>query len=345
MTDKSVSDSDEEGSIRATAISTGSSFSGSSQGNPQGNSQGNTPGSIKRSGLKGLLKSLFSRNGDSQLRETFEEILEEIDEQEGIDNSFGEGARTILANIVKAGDATAEDVMVPRADIASIDDSTPLLDAISIMVEMPHSRYPIYHETPDNVIGMVHIKDVLRAFKERSETGALPVSQDKNFALESIRREVMFVAPSIRILDLLLEMRESRRHMALIVDEYGGIDGLITIEDLVEEIVGDIVDEHDEDKHPQLTLMADGSYRVEARYEIEDFEETVGPFLTDEERDEDIDTMGGLIFHLIGRVPTRGELVTHDPSGLEFEITEADPRRIKRMRIRGTENLNRSGEV
>ncbi|MDX1738714.1 MAG: CBS domain-containing protein, partial [Alphaproteobacteria bacterium] len=209
MTDKSVSDSDEEGSIRATAISTGSSFSGSSQGNPQGNSQGNTPGSIKRSGLKGLLKSLFSRNGDSQLRETFEEILEEIDEQEGIDNSFGEGARTILANIVKAGDATAEDVMVPRADIASIDDSTPLLDAISIMVEMPHSRYPIYHETPDNVIGMVHIKDVLRAFKERSETGALPVSQDKNFALESIRREVMFVAPSIRILDLLLEMRES----------------------------------------------------------------------------------------------------------------------------------------
>ncbi|MTI08749.1 hemolysin family protein [Curvivirga aplysinae] len=291
----------------------------------------------KKAGVKSVLKGLFSRNGDSHLRDTFEEILDEIDDQDMPGTSLGAGAKEILENIIKAGDATAEDVMVPRADIDSIEDNTPLLDVISMMVEMPHSRYPIYHDTPDHVIGMVHIKDVLRVLKERSETGKM----DTDFSLSSIRREVMFVAPSIRVLDLLVEMRESRRHMALIVDEYGGVDGLITIEDLVEEIVGDIVDEHDEEDTSQLTLMPDGSYRVEARFEIEDFEEKIGKFLNDEERDEDIDTMGGFIFNLLGRVPTRGELVHHPESGLEFEITDADPRRIKRMRIRGTENLTK----
>lgn len=290
----------------------------------------------KKAGVKGVIRSLFSRNGDSQLRDTFEEILEEIEDQDISDAAFGQDARQILENIIKASDATAEDVMVPRADIACIEDNTPLMNVISIMVEMPHSRYPIYHNTPDEVIGMVHIKDVLRAMKERTGSGEL----DGEFALSSIRREVLFVAPSMRVLDLLVQMRESRRHMALVVDEYGGVDGLITIEDLVEEVVGEIVDEHDEDMKPQLLPMPDDTYRVDARFTIEDFEETIGSFLSAEEREEDIDTMGGLVFHLLGRVPTRGELVRHEDSGLEFEITEADPRRIKRMRIRGIEKLS-----
>lgn len=317
MADRSASDLDEEGSSRLQQETL----------NP---SQGQ-----KKAGVKGVFKNLFSRNGESHLRDTFEEILEEINDQDIPGAEFGDEAKEILENIIKAGDATAEDVMVPRADIAAIEATTPLMDVISVMVEMPHSRYPIYEDSPDNVIGMVHIKDVLRAMKERSTSS----DASSSFSLSTIRREVMFIAPSIRVLDLLVEMRESRRHMALIVDEYGGVDGLITIEDLVEEIVGDIVDEHD-DESPQLTLMADGSYRAEARFEIEDFEEQVGKFMTDEDREEDIDTLGGFVFHLLGRVPTRGELVLHEESGLEFEITDADPRRIKRMRIRGVEKLS-----
>lgn len=317
MADRSASDLDEEGSSRLQQEIL----------NP---SQGQ-----KKAGVKGVFKNLFSRNGESHLRDTFEEILEEINDQDIPGAEFGDEAKEILENIIKAGDATAEDVMVPRADIAAIEATTPLMDVISVMVEMPHSRYPIYEDSPDNVIGMVHIKDVLRAMKERSTSS----DASSSFSLSTIRREVMFIAPSIRVLDLLVEMRESRRHMALIVDEYGGVDGLITIEDLVEEIVGDIVDEHD-DESPQLTLMADGSYRAEARFEIEDFEEQVGKFMTDEDREEDIDTLGGFVFHLLGRVPTRGELVLHEESGLEFEITDADPRRIKRMRIRGVEKLS-----
>ncbi len=305
------------------------------------NQTGNqTAGLPKKAGVRGAIRSLFNRNTDSQLRDTFEEILEEIEDLDGSDAIFGEDARQILENIIKAGDSTAEDVMVPRADIASIEDTTPLMDVITVMVEMPHSRYPIFHDTPDHVIGMVHIKDVLRAMKERTISGDL----NSAFTLSSIRREVLFVAPSMRVLDLLVQMRESRRHMALVVDEYGGVDGLITIEDLVEEIVGEIIDEHDDDAKPQLTLMPDGSYRVDARFEIEEFEDSFGPVLSEEEREEDIDTMGGFIFHLVGRIPTRGELIKHPESGLEFEVTDADPRRIKKMRVRGLDTLQNKEE-
>ncbi|WP_259781658.1 hemolysin family protein [Aestuariispira ectoiniformans] len=280
----------------------------------------------RRGGLfKNFWRGLLGRNGDSNLRDTFEEILEEHDDRE---TPIASDERQLLENILKVGDTTAYDVMVPRADIISIEASTPLEDVVRTMVDNPHSRYPIYRGTADDMIGMVHIKDVLRATTQ-SKTA---------FSLRRLRREVLFVAPSMRVLDLLLQMRESRRHMALVVDEYGGIDGLVTIEDLVEEIVGEIKDEYDVDAGPGVTKLSDGTLRADARFDIEDFEEQFGAFMTEEERDEDIDTLGGLVFHIAGRVPTRGEIIRHVESGVEFEIMEGDPRRIKLLRIRNLPN-------
>ncbi|MFN7634271.1 MAG: transporter associated domain-containing protein, partial [Acetobacteraceae bacterium] len=153
------------------------------------------------------------------------------------------------------------------------------------------------------------------------------------FSLQQVLRKPLFVAPSIPVLDLLLQMRQQRMHLALVVDEYGGIDGLVTIEDLVETIVGDIADEHDEDAAPQMTERPDGSLDLDARLPIEAIEARYGPVLTEEERDQDLDTVGGLAFTLAGRVPVRGEVLAHS-SGLEFRVLEADPRRIRRLRVR-----------
>jgi CBS domain containing-hemolysin-like protein len=216
--------------------------------------------------------------------------------------------------------------MVPRADIVAVDLETPLEELIDVMSRAGHSRLPVYRDTLDEVVGIVHIKDLLHHMRERKETST--------FDLVDLVRRILVVAPSMRVLDLLLEMRLSRVHMALVVDEFGGIDGLVTIEDLVEEIVGEIEDEHDVAVGPKLIERPDGSLIADARTTIEEFEERVGPVLSDEEREEDIDTLGGLLFTLAGRVPDRGELVEHPPSGITFEVLEADPRRVKRLRVR-----------
>lgn len=268
--------------------------------------------------FRGWLRSAIRGRGDTTLRDTIEELIEDDDESEG---SMGAGERTLLANILKLRDRTVVDVMVPRADIVALDVDTPLPAVIQRMSEEAHSRLPVYRDTLDDVIGMVHIKDVMAC-----------VASQKAMELKDIVREVSIVAPSMPVLDLLLQMRQTRQHMALVVDEFGGIDGLVTIEDLVEEIVGEIEDEHDEAAQPRLVERPDGSLIADARISIEDFEARVGPVLTEEER-EDIDTLGGLVVSLAGRVPGRGELLKHS-SGLEFEVVEADPRRIKRLRVR-----------
>jgi len=213
--------------------------------------------------------------------------------------------------------------MVPRADIVSIDITAGLDEVVEAMSTGGHARLPVYRDNLDDVVGIVHIKDVLRYAKGREA-----------FDINRILRTVLVVVPSMRALDLLLEMRQSRVHMALVVDEYGGVDGLITIEDLIEEIVGEIEDEHDVAEGPKLQPRPDGSIIADARAEIEEFEEMVGPVLSDEERAEDIDTLGGLVFYLADRVPARGELIVHPQSGISFEVMEADPRRIKRLRVR-----------
>jgi magnesium and cobalt transporter len=239
-------------------------------------------------------------------------VLPELDRQE----------RALIANVLRLRGTTADDVMIPRADIIAMRLDTSLEDALAQIRREGHSRLPVFRDQLDDIAGMVHIKDVFSW-----------VGDPKNFTIESILRKPLMVAPQIPVLDLLLQMRQAHIHLALVVDEYGGIDGLVTIEDLVETIVGDIADEHDEDQKPMVTERGDGSLDLDGRLPVDEFEGRVGQVLTDEEREADIDTVAGLVFTLAGRVPARGEVIGH-PSGLEFRVLEADPRRIRRVRVR-----------
>jgi magnesium and cobalt transporter len=259
------------------------------------------------------------RNGES-LRETIDEMIEEPVADDPRPLSGQE--RVLISNILKVHDQTAADVMVPRVDIVALDVETPFPEVVKCMVEQGHSRVPVYRETLDDVIGFIHVKDVLGPVAERRETKLAP-----------ILRKVLFVAPSVPILDLLVQMRQARTHIAMVVDEFGGIDGLVTIEDLIEEIVGEIEDEHDVADGPSLVERTDGSLIADARTPIEVLEEHQGTRLRPAGDQEEVDTLGGLVSSLAGRVPKRGEVIAH-PSGIEFEVLDADPRKIKRLRVR-----------
>lgn len=281
-----------------------------------------------RQGLLWRLQGLLRKREAESVRDRMEELIEEREEsrREGKGHAerdeFSAQERALLGNVLKLRDKTADDVMVPRADIMAMPEDFTLEQAIRLIQRDGHSRYPVYRGQLDEIVGMVHIKDVFAA-----------VGREGAFDLKAILRKPLFTVPSVPVLDLLLQMRMARIHMALVVDEYGGIDGLVTIEDLVETITGDISDEHDEDASPQMVEKPDGTVEVDARMPVAAFEQKVGPLLTEEERAADIDTVGGLVFTLAGRVPARGELVSHS-SGLEFRVLEADPRRIRRVRVR-----------
>ncbi|TAH35316.1 MAG: HlyC/CorC family transporter [Alphaproteobacteria bacterium] len=267
-----------------------------------------------------LLRKIGRSKAEQDLRETIEEIIEDrVEEQSPIAGD----EKKLLANILRLSGVTVNDVMVPRSDIIAVEASLPFNDIVKAVIESGHSRLPVYRETLDDVIGIVHIKDVFSCY-----------AQEKSADLHRLFLPPLFISPSMRALDLLLKMRVTHKHLALVVDEYGGTNGLVTIEDLIEEIVGEIEDEHDVAEAPKLMPRPDGTVFADARATIEEFEDWAGPILDDEEREE-IDTVGGLVFALIGRVPGRGEIVTH-PSGLEFEIIDADPRRIKRVRVKKT---------
>ena len=268
--------------------------------------------------LRALLRRLRRKDKNEAVREAIEELIEETPES---DTPISEDQRVLLANILKLRDKTVADVMVPRVDIVGIAADTPLDEVVRLIQAEAHSRYPIYRESLDDVIGMIHIKDVLAYW-----------GTSKKFNLRDILRRVVFVAPTLPVLDMLLDMRRSRTHMALVVDEFGGTDGLLTIEDLVEEIVGEIEDEHDVAQTPTVARRADGTIDVNGRTPIELLEQEIGSVLSEDERRE-IDTVGGLIFSLLGRIPERGEVVSH-PSGVEFEVLDVDPRRIRRLRVR-----------
>jgi CBS domain containing-hemolysin-like protein len=275
---------------------------------------------LMRSFLRRLRRS---RADDGALRDSLDEIIEEREEAE---IPLDDTERTLVANILSLRDRSIEDVMVPRADIVAVESKASLDEVIQVMTREGHSRLPVYRDTLDDAVGMVHIQDIL-AWRDEAHS----------FHLSKILRRVLFVAPSMKVLELLLEMRVKRSHMALVVDEFGGVDGLVTIEDLVEEIVGEIEDEHDRNAEPAIVRRSDGSFDADARSPIEVLEEEFGEVLTDEEREE-VDTMGGLVFSIAGRVPIRGELITH-PSGVEFEVLDADPRRIRRLRVRPPQRI------
>ena len=270
--------------------------------------------------LRGLLRLVRRpRNGES-LRETIDEMIEEPP-PDGPD-PLGAQERMLIGNILKGHDRSAVDVMVPRVDIVALDAETPFPNVVHYMIEQGHSRVPVYRETLDDVIGFIHVKDILPSVAERRETKLAP-----------LLRKVLFVAPSLPILDLLVQMRQARTHIAMVVDEFGGIDGLVTIEDLIEEIVGEIEDEHDVADAPYLVERPDGTLVADARTPIEALEERQGIRLRPAGEQEEVDTLGGLVSTLAGRVPKRGEVIVH-PSGIEFEVIEGDPRRIKRLRVR-----------
>ncbi|WP_408902319.1 hemolysin family protein [Roseicella aerolata] len=282
----------------------------------------------QRNGILWRLQGLLRKREAESVRDRMEELIEEREEQRragdenGHRDEFSAQERAVLGNVLKLRDKTADDVMVPRADIMAMPEDFTLDQAIRLIQRDGHSRYPVYRGQLDEIVGMVHIKDVFAA-----------VGREQSFDLKSILRKPLFTVPSVPVLDLLLQMRTARVHMALVVDEYGGIDGLVTIEDLVETITGDISDEHDEDVPPQMLERPDGTIELDARMPVEAFEQKLGAVLTEEERAADIDTVGGLVFTLAGRVPARGELVSHS-SGLEFRVLDADPRRIRRLRVR-----------
>lgn len=233
--------------------------------------------------------------------------------------------RALVQNIITMRGQRVEEVMIPRADISAVDASANLEELTEAFKSGAHSRLPVYRETLDDVIGFVHVKDValVRGF------GATP---EGPFRLEDHVREMLVAPPSMPTKRLLQRMQASRIHMALVIDEYGGVDGLITIEDLVEQIVGEIEDEHDQEESVGWNKERDGIYITNARVELSEFEAEAGVDLLPDDLDEDVDTLGGLVFMLSNRIPERGEVLTH-PDGHEFEIVDADPRRINRLRV------------
>lgn len=284
----------------------------------QNDAQAGSAGRREKSPLKSVFDWVWGRNGETA-RDALEELIEESEVGE---ESLGADERQLLLNILELKDQTVSDVMVPRVDIVAVKIDAGLSDLIDLITAEAHSRMPLYRDTLDDVFGMVHVKDVL-TWRGR----------DDEFNASDIVRPVLFVAPSMHVLELLLEMRVRRVHMAMVVDEFGGVDGLVTIEDLVEEIVGEIEDEFDQDEKPMLEQRVDGTWDAGARTPLEDLETALSTELFSDEEHADIDTLGGLVFSIAGRVPARGELLTHD-NGLEFEVLDVDPRRIKRLRVR-----------
>lgn len=277
------------------------------------------------------MKSLLSRKEvqEDDLRDALEEYIEELSESSDNQETQSSEERTLIGNILSLRDMTVSDVMIPRADIVAIDIDTPSLELLSLLSEKQFSRIPVYRETLDDIMGTVHVKDVLAT-----------LAQNKPIVIADLIHEAPVVSPSLSVIDLILLMRENRKHLAFVVDEYGGIDGLVTIGDLIESIIGDIQDEHENSDVGQIVNKADGII-ADARLPIDEFEKEFGSVMDDETRDE-IDTLGGFIFSLTSRVPSRGEIISHE-SGLTFEILDADPRRINRVRVRRPLNAEISG--
>jgi magnesium and cobalt transporter len=277
------------------------------------------------SALQRLLGRL--RNTEQSVRASIAELVQEAgsSEESGAEGeSLDSQERALIANVLRLREINADDVMVPRPDIIAIRSHLSLADSLALIRKEGHSRLPVFRDHLDEILGMIHIKDVF------AYTGP-----PERFSLEAIMRKPLMVAPQISVLDLLLQMRLTRTHLALVVDEYGGIDGLVTIEDLVETIVGDIADEHDEIEGPMLVERPDGALDINALLPVQEFEARLGPVLSADERAADIETVGGLVSNLAGRVPTKGEIIPH-PAGIEFLVLEADARRIRRLRARRT---------
>ena len=269
--------------------------------------------------VKKLLPAPKHGNDDS-LRDAIEELIEEKEHQP--QSSVAAHEKKLISNILDLRDLPVIDVMVPRADIVSIDINTTKETLMELLAEKPHSRLPVCKGDLDNIVGVLHIKDLMSA-----------IANGHSYEVRDLVREAMVVSPAMRVMDLLLQMRQSKVHVAFVIDEFGGIDGLITINDLIGAIVGEIDDEYSFEATPQLIERPDGSAIADARYPVEEFEQKYGNVFDEDNESEEANTMGGLVSYIAGYVPTRGEVIRHS-SGIEFEVLDADPRRIMRLRIR-----------
>ena len=280
-----------------------------------------------------FFKKTKSKNRDKNLDKELEQF---VAKRINADDSNGKKLsheNELLKNLAGLKGITASDVMVPRIDIVSVAMSDDFDEIVKQLIKTNHSRVPVRNENLDDIVGIIHIKDVLANL-------FLKEKQD----ITTLLKKPIFVSPSISLLDLLYEMRVKRRHLALVVDEYGGIDGLVTIEDLVEELVGDIEDEHDSSSECRLEKIEDGSIIVEARITIDLLEGFISSIRKEDLNDE-VDTLGGFIISIAGRVPVKSEVISYSPSGLKFEILEADPRKIILVKIIGLNNMTSSDKL
>ena len=270
---------------------------------------------------RGIQHLIFGDDNEPTLREEIEDAIDEAEDSHPVAGDLSPTERQMLRNLLHFGEQTAGDICVTRGDIIAVQAGVSFEDLVRAFADAGHSRLPVYGESLDQVVGMVHIKDVFIANFDES----------KDRSLTALMREPLFVPESMGVIDLLTQMRAGHVHLAIVVDEFGGTEGLVTIEDVVEELVGDIEDEHDEDVAGMLTLLEDGLWEADARLELEELQQVVDARLTPEEDDE-VDTVGGLTFLLAGRILQPGESVVH-PSGWRLESVDADARRIKRVRL------------
>jgi CBS domain containing-hemolysin-like protein len=301
----------------------------------------------ERPSLFERLTSFFRPRNGSSLREDIADALAETASDEA---AFSPAERAMLNNILRFREVRVEDVMVPRADIEGVEINTSLGELMSLLEESGHSRMPVYAETLDDPRGMVHIRDAVahitraaRVKKTTTRTTRKPaaiaatlnlgqVDLTKTIGELSLIRDVLFVPPSMLASDLMARMQATRTQIALVIDEYGGTDGLVTLEDIVEMVVGDIEDEHDDEDEPLIEQAGEGIFVVDGKAEIEEVAKVIGDAFAAGEHSENVDTIGGMIFNTLGRVPARGEVV-HAVPGFEFHVLDADPRRVKRVRI------------
>lgn len=327
-------------------------------------SAGDTDDDAEQPGWLDLIRSKLGLAAGPTLRQ---QLLDALKDDATTRDVFSPQERDMLNRVLRLGSLRVEDVMIPRADIIAIDEQSEISELLKLFKDAGHSRIPVFRDTLDDARGMIHIKDLLGwlmdekigAVKKpangeksstrstKSENGQNPEKKQaqadkepvfsnrdlsKPIMSARIRRPILFVPPSMPAMNLLLRMQSTRTHQALVIDEYGGTDGLVSIEDLVEEVVGEIEDEHDDESVDLIVEDPVQGLIASARAPVEEFEKLIGVDLMPDEDNEDIDTLGGLVFSLVGRVPVKGELVPH-PTGIEFEVLDADPRRIKRLKI------------
>ncbi len=301
--------------------------------NPNNDSESASPAEPRSKGPASWFKNLIrgKTNANVIIQEALDDFIEDLKES-NLDNDAVDNQKEFISNIIKTQGLRVADIMIPRADIIGISEDATLEDIRAMFHEKQFSRLPVYRGTLDTIVGTIHIKDILRTLLD-----------EKPLHLPNIMREPMIVSPGRPLMDLFMMMREDKKHMALVVDEHGGIDGVVTLNDVIEAIVGDVQDEFDNEDQPAIIEKADGTVIADARMDIEEFEERYGSFLEADEREE-IGTLGGLAYALAGKIPKRGEILTHS-SGMTLEILEATPRKVSRLRLKNIPQKPANDEV